>query len=236
MSVPVETLAALAARQVPLKLVIFDCDGVLIDSEAMASELTASMVTEAGWALTPLEAMRLFVGLSLRDIVPMVEARIGRALTDDWRETLRTRILAAMAESVAPVPGAIAALHATTALGLQWRIASNSSREEMAVKFGRNDMAALVEGRIHSHRDVARGKPAPDLFLAAAEAGGVAPAECLVIEDSVPGVTGAVAAGMMVLGFDPHHQGAKLQAAGALLFHAMHDVPLLLKTALQGHA
>jgi beta-phosphoglucomutase-like phosphatase (HAD superfamily) len=90
----------------------------------------------------------------------------------------------------------------------------------------------LVAGRLHSHHDVPRGKPAPDLFLAAAAAEGVAPGGCIVIEDSVPGVRAAMAAGMTCLGFCPHDDGAHLLAEGATPFHSLHDLPALLHAAL----
>src|SRR5208283_1658178 len=115
-----------------------------------------------------------------------------------------------------------------------WRIASNSSHAELQVKFGRNGLADLVAGRLHSHHDVPRGKPAPDLFLAAAAAEGVAPACCLVIEDSVPGVRAAIAARMTCLGFCPDDDGAHLLAEGAAPFHSLHDLPALLRAALKG--
>ena len=119
-------------------------------------------------------------------------------------------------------------------MGLPWRIASNSSHAELQVKFGRNGLADLVAGRLHSHHDVPRGKPAPDLFLAAAAAEGVAPACCLVIEDSVPGVRAAIAARMTCLGFCPDDDGAHLLAEGAAPFHSLHDLPTLLRAALEG--
>jgi len=101
----------------------------------------------------------------------------------------------------------------------------------MAAKFRRTGLTELVAGRLHSHRDVARGKPAPDLFLAAAAAEGIPPAACIVLEDSIPGVQGAVAAGMTVLGFDPHGDGARLAAEGALPVHDLAHVPDLLRLA-----
>jgi HAD superfamily hydrolase (TIGR01509 family) len=127
------------------------------------------------------------------------------------------------------VPGARTALDRISALGLPWRVASNSSHEEMTVKFAANGILHLTTGRTHSYRDVPRGKPAPDLFLAAAAAEGVAPSDCLVIEDSVPGVTGAIAAGMTCLGYSPQGDGLALTAAGAIPFHDMTILPDLIR-------
>lgn len=215
-------------RRVPLRLVIFDCDGVLVDSEPVANRVVAEELTMLGWSMTAHEADRHFLGLTFTDMQPIIEQRLGRFLTSDWKQALVQKVIDAMAEGVGPIAGAVEALHATSALGLPWRIASNSSHEEMHVKFGRLGIRDLVAGRVHSHRDVARGKPAPDLFLAAAAAQGVPPEECVVIEDSVPGATAAAAAGMPCLGYAPHHDGSRLQAVGAMPFRSMFDLPAYL--------
>jgi HAD superfamily hydrolase (TIGR01509 family) len=125
----------------------------------------------------------------------------------------------------------VEALDALDEMRLPWRVASNSSRAEMVAKFKRIGISHRVAGRLHSHHDVPNGKPAPDLYLAAAAAEGVAPAECLVIEDSARGVTAAVAAGMQCLGLALHSDGAALRAAGAVPFHAMAELPALVKAA-----
>jgi len=104
----------------------------------------------------------------------------------------------------------------------------------LRAKFGRNGLLDVVAGRLHSHHDVPQGKPAPDLFLAAAAAEGVASACCVVVEDSVPGVRAAMAAGMTCLGFCPKDDGAYLLAEGAAPFHSLHDLPTLLRAALEG--
>ena len=213
------------SRRAPLRLVIYDCDGVLVDSEPVANRVVAEELTALGWAMTAHEADGHFLGLTFTDMQPIIERRIGRALEEHWKQSLVQKVIDAMAESVGPIPGAVEALHATTALGLAWRVASNSSHEEMHVKFGRLGIRDLVAGRVHSHRDVARGKPAPDLFLAAAAAQGVRPEECVVIEDSVPGATAARAAGMDCLGYAPHHDGTRLAAVGAVPFRSMFDLP-----------
>ncbi len=190
------------ARTAPLRLVIFDCDGVLVDSEHISNRILAEDLSARGWPLDAAEAERLFIGRTLADIRPMVEERLGHALPAGWRDEILARIIAAMQAEARAIPGGVEALHAVGALGIPWRIASNSSHEEMRAKFGRLTILDLVAGRLHSHRDVGIGKPAPDLFLAAAAAEGVSPAECVVIEDSVAGATAARAAGMDCLGFD----------------------------------
>lgn len=206
-------------------LIIFDCDGVLVDSEPVANRVVAVALTELGWPMTPEEADRLFLGMSFPSMVPVIEARIGRILPPDWGRGLQQTLMAAMATEVCAVPGALAALDGVTAMGLPWRIASNSSHAEMAVKFARIGIAARATGRTHSYQDVPNGKPAPDIYLAAAAAEGVAPADCLVIEDSITGARAAAAAGMPCLGFAPHGPHPALAATGAYLFDAMQDVP-----------
>jgi HAD superfamily hydrolase (TIGR01509 family) len=219
-----------------LCLVIFDCDGVLIDSEPLCDRVVAAHLTGLGWAMTPAECHHNFFGMSFYDMQPMIEANLGRSLGDAWVDELVIRLTAVLAAEVEPVPGAHEALRAVSGLGLPWRIASNSSHTEMAAKFGRAGLAELVAGRVHSAVDViaagGRGKPAPDVFLAAAAAEGVPPAHCVVIEDSVHGVRGAVAAGMACLGFAPDGPDDALSAAGATLFHSLFDLPALLRARL----
>jgi len=211
------------------ELIIFDCDGVLIDSEGVASALIADEMTALGWAMTPDEAMQRFMGMSIGDMQPMIEAALGRPLPAAWRAELAAKLVDKLKTDSRLIPGAASLLHRVTALGFDWRVASNSSDEEMAVKFARTGLADLTKGRTHSAGSViARGgkpKPAPDVFLAAAASANVAPARCVVLEDSVLGVRGAVAAGMVCYGFSPHDDGAHLLAEGArAVFADLHDL------------
>jgi len=196
-------------------LIIFDCDGVLIDSEGPASAVCAVAVTELGWTMTSEEALRTFMGMRIADMPAIIERHTGRAVPGGWVDDMRGRLIAALDTQSALIPGAREAVEDVVAAGLPYRVASNSSHDEMTVKFARTGLTALMAGRMHSARDVGVGKPAPDVFLAAALAEGVDPADCLVIEDSVLGVRAAVAAGMPVLGLDLHGDGAALAAAGA---------------------
>jgi len=224
----------LRTRHVPLRLVIFDCDGVLVDSEPVANRVVAAELTQLGWPMTGEECRVRFLGLNLTTMVPLIEAELHRALPLGWEPHLEARLVTVLAEEVELIPGAAAALAETARLGLPWRIASNSSHAELRAKFGRNGLGDLVAGRLHSHHDVPHGKPAPDLFLAAVAAESVAPENCVVIEDSLPGVRAAMAAGMTCLGFCPDDDGARLMAAGAAPFHSLHDLPMLLRAALEG--
>lgn len=220
----------------PLRLVIFDCDGVLVDSEALSARVTAHEMGVLGWAMTPEEAMQRFIGLRLSDMPALVAAQTGRPVPEGWVEHVRQRLIDALASQVEPVPGAAAALRATAALGLPYRVASNSSHEEMAVKFARTGLAPLVAGRVHSARDVAAGKPAPDVFLAAAAAEGVGPRACVVVEDSLPGIRGALAAGMTCIGLDTHGPGEALRAAGAHPVRALSELAPLFQAAMRAAA
>ena len=218
-------------RGVPLRLVVFDCDGVLVDSEPVSSRVLAEDLTSRGWRMTAAESEHLFIGTSIESIQSRAEAVLPHPLPADWREQIKAAIVAAMTHEAVAVPGALEALRAVSAMGLDWRIASNSSHAEMAAKFARLGIADLVRDRVHSYEDVGIGKPAPDLFLAAAKAAGVAPDGCVVVEDSVPGAMAAAAAGMDCLGFDRSADGAFLRAAGAAPFHDMAALPGLLALA-----
>jgi HAD superfamily hydrolase (TIGR01509 family) len=219
-------------------LVIFDCDGVLIDSESLCDRVVSADLIQQGWPLTPADCHRLFLGLTFPDIQQAAEAHLRRPLGPGWVDEVVRRVTDVMAAEAEPVPGAREALEATVALGLPFRIASNSSRPEMAAKFARAGLSAMVKDRIHSAYDLIprgkSGKPAPDLFIEAAAAENVPPEACVVIEDSLAGVRAAVAAGMTCLGFSPENDGAHLRQAGALPFASMFALPDLLRTFLTG--
>jgi len=222
----------LARRDQPIDLVIFDCDGVLIDSEGLASIVLSRALRELGWMISAGDCETLFLGTSLRDIIARTEAEIGRPVPVDFGRTFSAAMVEALVREVEAIPGAEATLAALTAAGMSWRIASNSSHAEMVAKFNRTGLDRLVGDRKHSAEDMTRiglnGKPDPHLFLAAAEAGGVPPSRCLVIEDSVPGAQAAKAAGMTCLGYSPKADGRELASQGAGIFRDMGALPALL--------
>ena len=205
-----EARAFLAARTDPVRLVIFDCDGVLIDSESLCNRVESAMLTELGWALTPDECHQRFLGLSFYDMVPLIEAQLGRRVGTPWVHAMVDRLTKVLATESCPIRGAWDAVTGVEALGLPWRIASNSSHTEMDAKFTCVGWSELVSGRVHSAADMigrgGRGKPAPDVFLEA-----------------------AAAAGMACLGYSPDHDGAALKAAGAIPFRQMQAIPALLR-------
>jgi HAD superfamily hydrolase (TIGR01509 family) len=202
----------------PPELVIFDCDGVLIDSEAIASTVVSRNLTALGWPMTVQDSLNTFVGMSIADMEPMILAKLG-SLPEHWRRDLAAELVTALGAQVTLIPGARETLEAVNALGIPWRIASNSSDEEMRVKFAHTGLSDLTAGLTFSAGAIiaggGRAKPAPDVFLTAAASAQAQPANCLVLEDSSLGVTGAVAAGMTCYGFAPHGDGADLTAAGA---------------------
>ena len=215
----------LAARP---ELVVFDCDGVLVDSEPIANRVMAEAVTALGWPLTTADCIVRFKGRHLDTVIAAVEARLGRPVPEDWVPNLRAATGAAFERELQLVPGVLEALDAVAESGVAYCVASQGPPEKMAVSLGVTGLRARFDGRIFSAYQVERGKPHPDLFLFAAAAMGVAPRACVVIEDSPLGVTAARAAGMNVLGFAPESGGAGLAAAGARLFRDMAELPGLL--------
>jgi len=206
-------------------LAIFDCDGVLVDSEPVANRVFTDALAELGLGIEHAEVCRDFVGLSMRCCMEIVERRLGRAVPDGFVEELQRRTFDAFRAGLRPVPGVVAALGR---IALPTCVASSGEHEKMRLTLGLTGLLPRFEGRMFSATDVERSKPHPDLFLHAARSLDVPPADCAVVEDSVPGVRAAVAAGMCALGYGPGEEGARLAAAGAVVFAAMDELPELL--------
>ena len=210
------------ARGAALELVIFDCDGVLVDSEPISNRVLAEVLTESGLATTLESSMRDYMGRSWTACVEIFEARLGRPLPPLFAERFWTRVEAALRAELQPVPGiheALARIPTPTC------VASSGRPEKMRITLGMTGLLPRFEGRIFSALDVARAKPWPDLFLHAAARMGAAPATCVVVEDSPRGVEAGVAAGMRVLGFAGRTEAAALEAAGAEVFRDMLELP-----------
>ena len=214
----------------PPSLVIFDCDGVLVDSEPVANRLLVRVLAEEGFDISYEECRRLFVGKTMNAVMAHVEAALGRPLGDHWPDYIRDQTLKAFAAGVDAVPGVRDVLLALRSRGLPFCVASSGKFEKMRFTLGSSGLLPLVENVLFSAEQVAHGKPWPDLFLFAATEMGFAPQACVVIEDSVPGVKAAIAAGMPVLGFagDPHTDAAALESEGAHVFHDMSALPGLI--------
>jgi HAD superfamily hydrolase (TIGR01509 family) len=209
-------------------LAIFDCDGVLVDSEPIAARLTAESVSELGWAMSPELAKREFLGDTFANIIRRVEEKLGRQVPADWPARSQARLLAALELELTPVKGVCEALEALASAGVTLAVGSQGSHQKMQLTLGVTGMLPFFEGRIFSATQVARPKPAPDLFLLAADTLGFAPRETVVIEDSTRGVKAALAAGMRVLGYTASVGYAAIVAAGAEPLDDMACVPARL--------
>jgi len=216
-------------------LVIFDCDGVLVDSEPASHVVVMTEAARIGWRLSEAEAAG-FVGLRWSDLQELFQARTDEDLGAEWPDRMQASLLAVLDGHLRVIPGAAELVRAVAALGLPYRVASNSSHEEMAEKFRLAGLTDLVAGRVFSARDVGVGKPAPDLFLAAAASAGVAPRDCVVIEDSRPGVMAARAAGMACIGYAPNGDEFWLAGLGAVVVASLEVVPGMLAAALRERA
>ena len=183
------------------ELVIFDCDGVLVDSERLVVGIESALLGELGWPLSPDGVVELFMGRSEDAVHALVAERIGPRLARVYARRVKELTLAAFRSELVAVDGAADALRALAAAGVATCVASSGSHDKMGVTLRTTGLWPLVEGRIFSASEVAHGKPEPDLFLHAARSMGADPARCAVVEDSVPGVRAALAAGMTVFGY-----------------------------------
>jgi len=182
-------------------LVIFDCDGVLVDSEWIALRVYRTMLTELGWDLTEAEYVDRFVGRSMRANRDDLETHLGAALPAGWLDEVVARIRAAYPTELERVDGVTEALDGIDALGVTTCVASSGTHEAIQNSLRLVGLYERFAGRVFSATDVARGKPAPDLFLHAAATLGVSPSACVVVEDSRYGVTAARAAGMRCIAY-----------------------------------
>ena len=212
-------------------LIIFDCDGVLVDSEVISCRVHAEVLTRHGYPITAEQVRQRFLGRTSADATTEVERELGRPLAEAYELERQTTLFAALAEAVEAIPH----LHETLdIIDVSKCVASSAVHEKICTSLSRVKLYERFAPNIYSGSQVKFGKPAPDLFLFAAEQMNVPPARCLVIEDSVAGVTGGMAAGMMVFGF---HGGSHcgpdtaetLRAAGAAVtFDDMRQLPDLI--------
>ena len=205
-------------------LVIFDCDGVLVDSERLAVQVEAESLSMLGWPLSEAEIIDRFVGRSASYMHEQIEHHLGRKV--DWEAEFEDRYRDAYRRELRPVEGIVDALAAIT---IPVCVASSGSHEKMRFTLGLTGLWDRFGGRIFSADDVARGKPEPDLFLHAAERNGAEPSRCAVVEDSVSGVMAGLAAGMQVYGYTGSvtHE-AQLAMDGVVTFRDMRRLPTLL--------
>lgn len=210
-------------------LVIFDCDGVLVDTEALANRRLAEWLNEAGFVCDYDHCRRVFSGRSMKSVQAEIAAAgidLGADFVDRWNDGLP----ALFAAGVEPIPHVREAAERLREQGIPYCVASSARVSKMHITLGATGLLPLFEHALFSATMVAHGKPAPDLFLHAARTMGVAPAQCVVIEDSVPGTVAGVAAGMRVLSYcaDPMADRDGLRAAGGVLFEDMRALPALI--------
>ena len=178
------------------QLVIFDCDGVLVESEAIANRVFAEMVSKEGYPITAEESLNRFKGGRFKSLQAVIEKELGRSLGDDWIPQLYEAMYVAFRAELQPVEGIVELIAAIQKRRIPVCVASNGPIAKMQVTLGITGLWEPFNGHIFSSDMVANPKPAPDLFLHAAARLGVQPEHCLVIEDSRPGITGGLAAGM----------------------------------------
>jgi HAD superfamily hydrolase (TIGR01509 family) len=212
------------------RLVIFDCDGVLVDSEGISNAVLAQALSSLGLEISGDEAHDAYRGMFLTEIVADAERRLGASLPPDFLETFERDRADAFRASLAPVPGAAEAVRAVMALGCDVCVASQGrlSKTELTLTLtGLRDLFGA--DALFSAHSVARGKPAPDLFLHAAAAMGHQPAQCTVVEDTMIGVEAALAAQMRAVAYVPDGDGDGFRAAGVETVSALNDLPTVLR-------
>ncbi|CAA9489827.1 MAG: Putative phosphatase YieH [uncultured Solirubrobacteraceae bacterium] len=213
----------------PFDLVILDCDGVLVDSEPISNRVLAEHLTAIGMPTTAEESMDRYMGGSLKAVLVDVQRRLGRAAPEDFVARYRADSYRAFESELQAVEGIEAALDALD--GTPTCVASSGEHDKLRRTLGQTGLLPRFEGRIFSATEVARGKPAPDLFLHAAASMGADPARCAVVEDAPVGVQAALAAGMTVFAYAGRTPKARLARDGVRVFGAMAELPGLLTGA-----
>lgn len=208
-------------------LVIFDCDGVLVDTEPIANRVFTELINEYGWAITLEETIRRFIGRSLPSCIAEIEEVIGKQLPKEFAEQYYARVYSAFAQEARAVEGVREVIEG---LQVAYCVASSSGHKKLRYTLEVAGLLDLFDTNIFSSEDVAMGKPAPDLFLYAAHQMGYDRSDCVVIEDSVSGVLAAIAAQMAVFAYRGYADPAILNNYGATTFSHMSDLPGLLKT------
>lgn len=210
--------------------ILFDCDGVLVDSEPITNGVLCTMLNEAGWPIRPTQCMEVFIGKTVRSEAARIEAHTGRPLTDAWMAEFYARRNTRLADELTAIEHihpAIERVHAHH--GGRIACASGADRYKVELQLAKVGLAPYFEGRIFSGHEMPATKPAPDVYLAAAAALQANPARCAVVEDTVTGVMAGVAAGATVYAYAPLGNAGPLVAAGANhVFASMADLPALL--------
>lgn len=211
-------------KPVTPKLVIFDCDGVLVDSEPITNALLQTDLAGRGLDLPLSEIQALFVGGTMRGVGETAR-KMGADIPEDWLTQIYARMYARLAEGTPMIVGVDAVLDGLDARGIPYVVGSNGSLEKMRITLPQHPaLWGRLQDKLYSAHVLGTAKPAPDMFLTAAQEAGVAPEACVVIDDSPSGCIAARRAGMRCLGFAEHSDGARLAAEGAEVVHAMAEV------------
>lgn len=210
-----------------LEMVVFDCDGVIVDSERLTCEVIRDDLARHGLDLTVDDVMDRFVGGTMKDVLAKSRAA-GAQLPDDWVEAIYLKMYARLAEAVELIPGIVEVLDALDAAGVPYAVGSNGRIAKMEVTLGRTGLLDRFEGRLLSGQDFAAPKPAPDVYLGAMALVDADPSRCAVIEDSATGARAGRASGAKVFGFHAETPREKLAPHVDVLFDNMHDLPGLL--------
>ena len=213
--------------RVSFDLIIFDCDGVLVDSEPIVNRVFVEMLAESGFTLDYERSLKEFAGSSMSNRLQVTQQRLGWVAPRDFVAHFDRRLKKVMESELRPVPGVGEVLGQ---LSLPRCVASNGSPEDMRFRLQKAGLLGWFDGKMFSASEVSKGKPAADLFLYAAKRLRVEPSRCAVIEDSLPGVQAGVSAGMVVFGYAHLTSHQTLQKAGARVFESMTELPGLLES------
>ena len=205
-------------------LIIFDCDGVLVDSEIISNVLLRDALARNGLDMTLQDVIETYVGRSMLSVVKISEKLLERPLPDDFLEKLQSDTFNEFRKKLKAVKGVKDVLRILQEKQIKYCVASSGTFEKMDITLGLTELKEFFDDHIYNTSQVKRGKPYPDLFLYAAEQMQVEPAKCLVIEDSLPGVQAAVNAGMEVMAYSVRGNDDKLKKAGGLVINDMGQV------------
>jgi len=219
---------------IPFDAVLFDCDGVLVDSEPITNRVLRDMLEELGWSMSLADCMRTFVGKAVKDEIDLIESHTGTRITPEWLAQFRERRNEALDRElveIAGAPAAVRALHAR--LGGRIACASGADRLKVELQLEKIGLLDAFQGRVFSGHEMPRSKPAPDVYLAAARALDADPRRCAVVEDTVTGAMAGLAAGATVFGYSPgglgHSSADALRAIGVVhIFVDMAQLPAVL--------
>jgi HAD superfamily hydrolase (TIGR01509 family) len=212
----------------PPAFVLFDCDGVLVDSEGITNRILVANLARHGLTLPITRIEALFVGGTMKAVGEKAAA-MGADIPPGWLDDIYEEMYARLAKGTPLIEGVESLLDRLDAEGIGYAVGSNGSDRKMKITIGQHPaLWRRLQGRLYSAHTHGIAKPDPGLYLLAAREHGHAPAECIVVDDSPTGCTAAVRAGMPAYGFAEHDDGARLTAVGATVFHRMADLPGLI--------